>query len=491
MRKFRLLTICLALLLIGPLSVQARELRQGDQCVIERDEVLLGDVFILCRALNVNGTIRGNLLGAATTAEISGAVEGDLYLLAGQLTISGRIRDSIHFIGPALRILPSAILENPGAGLLSASLSTTIADGARIPDSIIGIGYQLLIEGTVDGEINFWGSALEIDGTIGGDVSANVGDSESAGVAELQTLLTLLPIDIELIRPGLRVRSGAAIGGTLSYSSPSEGIIEAELAHPPVFTEVIVQPDLAQIATITEPEDAERELGYFLSQVVREFLTLFLVGALLLLLAPAWVQSLLRTLNSRPLPSLGLGLITFILSFPVLVILALFSLLVVLALGLVQLGDFTIAGAFLLGAGNFGLASIFYFAAIFISRALVCLALGRWLTRVVRSGADNRSSQYVYLLVGTVVLTLIFSLPTIGWWLSAVAAFLGLGTLLLYIQGHIETRRRIAVPRPAGVILPSKSQEARYMPPPILDSSLSQQPGMDNLPPGFRWWDDD
>jgi hypothetical protein len=39
------------------------------------------------------------------------------------------------------------------------------------------------------------------------------------------------------------------------------------------------------------------------------------------------------------------------------------------------------------------------------------------------------------------------------------------------------------------VALPSRSTEAHQFPPPMLDSG-SRAPGMDNLPAGFRWWDD-
>jgi hypothetical protein len=87
-------------------------------------------------------------------------------------------------------------------------------------------------------------------------------------------------------------------------------------------------------------------------------------------------------------------------------------------------------------------------------------------------------------------LALLFSLPTIGWLLSAVAAFLGLGALLNDLQAQMDLRRRPQLARGGGQIaLPRRSDEARHYPPPMLDGG-HDAPGMDNLPGGFRWWDD-
>jgi len=492
MRMTRILAGLFALLLLfAAPAVEAREVLQGDQCKIAPTETINNDLFVLCRTLVIDGRVRGNVVGAATTAEINGTVDGDVYLLAGQLSVSGRLGGSLHFVGPAMEITDSGGLDDPSGNLLTASLSTTVADGAQIPNSIIAAGYQLVLDGTVGGEVNFWGSALQIDGAVSGDVSADVGDTESTGVTELQTFLTLLPIDLTLVRPGLRIGESASIDGRLSYSAPSQGIIEADLANTPVYTPVIVQPDLVQIAAITEPEDAGREIGVFLRQVLREFASLAFVGALALLITPGAMQALLRSLTSRPLPSLGLGLLTFIASFPMLVILALLSLLVIFALGLLQLGDFTVAGAALLIVADASFASVFYFVAIFVTRVLACLWLGRFIIRMLRSRVGTSVSVYVELLVGCLVLAFLFSLPVVGWLISALSAFLGLGAILTHLQSYFDTRRRLSTVRvTTPVRLPSRSEDARHYPPPMLDSG-SHRPGMDNLPEGFHWWGED
>jgi hypothetical protein len=163
----------------------------------------------------------------------------------------------------------------------------------------------------------------------------------------------------------------------------------------------------------------------------------------------------------------------------------------VFALGLLQLGDVTFAGAFLFGAANLSLISVFYVVAIFVSRVLICIAFGRVVLRVLKWSASARTLPYVNLAVGALLLALAFALPVVGWLFSAVCAFLGLGAILANIQGQVEARRQGAYVRTAGaLVLPAHPEEARQFPPPILDSGRTA-PGMENLPTGFHWWDDD
>ncbi len=484
------LLFLLVVMFVSVGTASARDVLQGDECSIPASQTINGDLFVLCRTLEIDGVVNGNLIGAATTAVINGEVNGSLYLLAGELTLNGEIAGSLHFAGPALRIASESQLSSADSDIFSLSLSTQLDSGARVPNSVIAVGYQLVLDGTVGGEVSFWGSALNITGSITRDVNATVGNSESSGVAELQTLLTFLPLDVSLEPPGLRVAETAQIDGILSYTAPVPGVIAATLSQPPAFTEVITQPDLTQIADIVQTDDAGRQLGLYLAQVVREFLSLFLVGGLVLLISPNGFTAPLRSLASRPMPSAGFGLLTFIISFPMLAILVFSSVLVVVAFGLLQLGDLTVASAVVLGVINLAVATAFYVVAIFISRSLVSLGFGRILLRVLRPGVGGRQNVVAQLALGSLVLAIVFSLPTVGWLLSAIAAFLGLGALLNTVQSQLEARRRPQVARVAGqVALPSRSDEARLYPPPMLNGG-QKSPGMDNLPSGFHWWDD-
>ncbi len=479
----RRLFIVLALLLVmGNLRAAsadplARDIIQGDQCTIPVDEHLKGNVFVLCRTLVVSGVIDGSLFGGASDIQIDGTVLGSLYLVGAQLNVSGEIGGDVHFAGGVIDLQPSAQLSDPRADLITASLNTVI-DNVTVPGSVTTVGYQLLVNGRVGREVSFWGSALMIDSIVAGDVTATVGDPSSTGVTELRTLFDFLPVDVALVDPGLRIGENGMVDGTLRYSGPVEGEIAVDLPNPPEFTPVIAQTDF-NLSTQTSLID---RLHDYAAGAVREFVSLLLVGVIGLLLMPRTLQTPIYSLRVRPLPSLGVGLLTFIISFPIFLIVVLLSVALMLVLSLFQLNDLALIGGLIVNVLNVGGAGLFFFTAIFISRVIVAIALGRLIVRLLLGDRPERYMTYVSLLIGVVLVALGASLPYVGWVFNALAAFLGLGAILLLVQRELDAARATITPEP------THSEEARQLPPPPIVEDTPRSPGMENLPDGFHWW---
>ena len=90
-----------------------------------------------------------------------------------------------------------------------------------------------------------------------------------------------------------------------------------------------------------------------------------------------------------------------------------------------QLGDLAlIAGAIILVL-DLGGMGLFYFTAIFVSRVIVCIALGRIFVRLALGDRPERYMTYVSLLTGVALLALTRRCPTSGFILNALAAFFG------------------------------------------------------------------
>lgn len=477
----RLFIAITLLLLFGSASlVSARETLQGDNCAVESGTTLTGDVFVLCRILVVDGTIEGNLFGAALNAQIHGSVEGSVYLLAGQLEVDGNIGGDLHYAGVSLLMLPEARLTRNESDLITATLSTRLEE-ITIPGSITSIGYQLVQDGRVGRGINFWGTALSIDGTVDGDVNANVGDPESTGAAQLRALVRFF-LGLDLLTPGLRVTEDGMINGQLTYTAPSEGEIAATLPNPPVFNKVEAHDDL--MLQINDQADLARRVDLYLGQVVREFVSLALVGFILLLLIPERLRAPLHNLRFRPLPSLGVGLLAFLVSFPIFLIVILISVILILLFFLLQLGDLALTAGVVINVINLGSAGIFYFVAIFAARVVVCLAAGRFILRMLFGNTSEQRTDIIALLIGIALLAIAGSLPLVGWLINALAVFLGLGAILNLIQRQIERTRQVPALAPE---LTGEGEPLR-IPPPIVDPRPTE-PGMDNLPEGFNWWE--
>jgi hypothetical protein len=325
-------------------------------------------------------------------------------------------------------------------------------------------------------------------------VTTVIGDSRSTGVAgQIENLLFMLPFKVDLIDPGLSVTRDAVINGDLYYQSPAAGTLNGTVSGEVTFDEIVSEPTLADL--VEQEESRVNALDAYVRQFFREFAALSVVGLVILLIAPQSVLTPLYNLRQRPLSSLGAGVLTLILSFPLVLLAFILSLLILIVLGILRLDSVALVSAIVLGVMNFGGASVFYFVAIFGARVIACLALGRMVTRRLTISGTMRS-WVVSLLVGVVLLALFASLPAVGWLFNALALFLGLGALFNVSQNWLRNVREQPVNRYTAAASASGSETlimplpaGSPKPPPMIEETPLPR-GMENLPDGFNWWDD-
>lgn len=485
----------LMIFLLSTGVVSANEVLDGENCTVTPDEIITDNVFVLCGELRVEGRIEGHLIGAARTVTITGSVEGSIYLAAVELNMNGQVGKDIHFAGLALTIDEQTQFEHAQGGIISLSLSQTITPGAVVPGRITGLGYQLIVQGSVGSDIGFWGSALQISGDVAGNVTATVGNAESNGASsQIETLLIPFPIEVELVDPGLIVSEDARIGGTLDYTGATPGIIEGTIAEATIY-----QPSgQALIGTVTEP--SSRTLRHYLRDVLQEFSTLGFIGVVVMLFIPRQMQAPLYYLRIRPISTLGVGMLTFILSFPVFLVIAFFSIVFMLVLSLLPLDDVVIFGGLALTLANIGGASLFYFTAIYIARLIVALAIGKFILHLLQRDDGTWRALFLNMAIGVFILAVFNSIPTFGWGIDALALFMGLGAILSAFRRMVK-RLVDGMPLRTG-IYPVSQPDIPLLPPPanyftdeeVFAAPIIQQnpppPGTENLPEGFNWWED-
>jgi hypothetical protein len=207
--------------------------------------------------------------------------------------------------------------------------------------------------------------------------------------------------------------------------------------------------------------------------------------------APALIQTILLQMRRRPLTITGVGVLTFTLSFPVFLLMIVMSVLVITLLSFLRINGLLLTSGLLFGLLNVGGASLFYFAAIYVSRTIVAIGLGRWLvyrvTRRTMSGV-----WLISLLVGSLVVGLLVSLPVVGFLINGLMLFLGLGAIIAALQGA-GRRVRESAPPPVTTLEPQPvgAGAPHLAPPPMLEPTSQRPRGMDNLPEGFVWWNDE
>ena len=463
----------------------ARELRQGENCIIPADAVVKGTLFIFCQNLTVAGRVEGNLVGIGLRATISGEIGENVYLAGLTLEQSGVILGDLHYLGLMMHLeAPAARPQRRLAGqVIFAALSAAFAENTRIAGPVTGLGYQALIKGRVDDEFSLWGSAFVLSGRIHGDVYATVGNPET-DAADLETLL--LPLDIEFAAapPGLAITPTGRVAGRLEYSGPAEASIEGRVDGPIEYqsTTPVLIPDLPQqgLASI------------FYDQFKRELTVLLTAGLLGLALAKKQFQRPLSHMRGRPVRSFVIGMLLFIISFPLVLILLIVTTIVILVPLALHLDGVALAAGAFLALIDIGLIGVFYFTAIFIARSVVGLGVGRLVLQVALGPDHARRSPRLSVLIGVALLSLFASLPVVGFLFNAGALFVGLGAIagaaLESLQKFRLRQLRSAVPAAyAASPAPQSPKSATASPAaaPLALPPIARGIGLDDLPEGF------
>jgi cytoskeletal protein CcmA (bactofilin family) len=319
-------------------------------------------------------TVQGDLLASGGTVRIDGRVDGDLVASGGQVVVAGTVTGD----------------------LLAAAGATTIS-GQVDGDARVASG-RARIEGRVGEDVLLGAGQVTIapDATIGGDLIVGAGRLEMDGAVAGSVLAST----------GTYARDGS-VGGSERVN--------------------VDRPEAEQ-----EPTLADRTVD-----ALRRYVSILVVGMLLLWLAPRVLRGAADAARGRPLVSFGVGILGFIGVIVALVLMVLVTVLVAVVLGLLGLGSLagvTVFGGILVVAG---VAFLLVLAVAFAAQAIVGLTLGRLL-----SPGEGRSflSGLGALALGVLVVVLVAAIPLAGGWLEALLVLLGLGALLLLA---IPDRRRL------------------------------------------------
>jgi cytoskeletal protein CcmA (bactofilin family) len=495
------LLICIAGTGVG--IVEASDGMRGNECVIQKEEVIDHDFYFICRTLTVRGAVEGDLVGLASKVTLTrdGQVTGDVWVLGGQLTVQSEIGDDIRFVGADLDISDRTRFPNAASDVVAAAISVEISRGAEVPGDVLMVGYQSIVGGDVGGRVDFQGQALVIQGTVGGNVDAIVGDArQESNLGAIQ----LLPYSISLRRSGLTIGEQAVITGDLNYEAARQANIPRGTVQGKIhYIKVLEQAD------ITRAEQSEALLSVLKSYVVniiRDTVSLILVGTLALQFTPVLMVEPGRRVRRALVPAATWGLTLFLVSFPIALLFVLFSVLVALGVTIITLGETTLVVIVILFLSTLNVVLIggFWFLLVFLGRAITCFVIGYSLIQGVRyylatrnySPDDppiiipplSRRGRWFALALGVLAISVIVNLPlpspvpTIELLLQGVVAFAGLGAIFMYGR-DVWYMREAAAGRGGWFAL-----GARLGIPPLEDQETPL--GMSNLPEGFKGFPD-
>jgi cytoskeletal protein CcmA (bactofilin family) len=435
-RWFLALVALFGLVLVGTLGIPqvARAVEFDDDGIVAADEVIDDDLFISGETVVVDGTINGNLIVSGADVTINGNVNGDLLMSGVAMTVNGQVNGNLAFIGQSLSLdggvrgslfcIGSSVTLEPsaivGRNVFFNGFGLEMEPGSTVGRDVLASGYQALLAGRVERDVHAEVGALEIEGFVGRDVTATV-SKPGEGLPRGLWWPGMPP----MVDAGLRVAEDAYVGGTLTYVSPIKQADAIEAT--PGGGVVYEAPD--------EPEVrvgfAHRAGQWFLARV-RDFVTLLVLGSLVVWKRQALLDRLTDQARSQPLPALGWGFAIMIGGHVAIVVLAVLVLVLGILMSVVTLGGLALT---VFGVGFSGLALVFALFSLSVaygSKLIVAYLVGKLiLQRLAFAHADKAIWS---LVLGIVLYILVRAVPGLGWLIGAIMTLAGLGAMWLLFR---------------------------------------------------------
>ncbi len=398
------------------------------------DGTVNGDVLAFGTRVSVNGTINGSLVTAAEYININGQVNGSIYAAALLLNMDPKanVARDVSFLGVQLNLQQKSRISRDlyTLSLLSASFAGQVGR-----NTFAEIGPSAILQFIFD---------------LAGWPLPNWLGSGSLPPVAVAKVFPLLPTS--WISPGLPVIQGAG----MSFLLPR--LPFASLAN---------QPHLLTPVSAMDPVWLE-DWGMAL---LRNLAALLLVGLLIAWLFPKVLTGSSERLRAAPWPAVGWGLVVYLVGWFLLGLL--FTLILALTIffftvSFVNVG-FVVGGVSLAGLG---LAFALFLLSIFYISKIVCAV---WFGRLIFGLVSKRAAagRFLPLLFGVILYALAASVPYLGFVISTLATFFGLGAMWLALRPVKRVPVQEPVTEEAPAALPDPVQPALESPlEPVLEPAV-------------------
>jgi hypothetical protein len=380
-----LVAIIVAVMTLTPLfagSVYALEIREADA----------GESLV------VTEDISGNYLAAGDRVEINANIDGDLYVTGGEVMVKGDVNGNVYASGGLITIdgyVAKSLFASGGdvsvRGDVSRNLyvagGQVVVDG-NVGEDLIGFGGDVRVNGIVGEDIIGASGLYYVMGYVGGDALLSAGslliDSDVGG-------------DATVASEDLRINSESIGGDLLVYNSNADYAPKESTVLGGEFT-----------LRTTEYESVEFDISSSLTALgimvaVVNTIGLFILGVFVVRLMPVKLESSVARLGS-----VRDWVIYWLYGVVTVIIVSMFAVaLLISVIGWPLLG-------FLVALG---------LIAYYLSFIIVSIKIGRAIL-------SRKRSNYTSMLLGLVIIQFLRFVPFIGWFVSDVIIFVGIGVMV-------------------------------------------------------------
>ncbi len=411
------------LLLFGAVSpVQAQGIVSGD--TVPAGVTVDDDLILFGETVTIDGDVNGNVFALGGTVTVNGKVDGSLYALSQQVLVNGEVTDGVY--GSALELVfgPEGKV---GRNVAFLGLSVGMPEGATIGRDLTGIFI------------------------LGAQFAGDVERETTAVIGPLEVVRLIIRLfDIQappFLAPQTIVPAGMKLASPVPYDLPQQGIVDTLL------------------------------MQRWLVFIVRDYVSLLLVGLLVLWLFPTPLKRWGNKVMKAPFSSLGLGLAIVIVGGIGLALL--WALILAVALGLGRIGFSGLGTAMgLLGFFAVSTAGAVLFVIVtFISKLVFAFQAGFLiLKRYERTGFWYRLGV---LALGLLIYVLLAAIPYIGWAVAVVVMLLGTGAVFLVFNDDRRFEKQAAVElakETPAVNPPVDAAPADAQPAPVAENPAEESP---------------
>lgn len=424
-----LLVLLFSVMIFVP-AAYAADFRSGDRVVIAADQVIDDDLYVTAEEIIIDGTIKGDVYAVGRNITINGTVDYDVNAAGQTVVINGKVGSDARLAGQAVILGENSQVAR---SLLAAAFSLETQQNSSIGNDLLFVAYQALLGGSVGKDVVAGGNGIELTGSVGRNMRVSVGDMTDSSFAP-RMFMGDIPVSIPTVPFGLTLSPSAVIAGELVYESqnPAAGVNEAQVTGPVVQQTPVpnVQPRREPVTPAAiQAQQTQGLVDWGLDQG-RRFLILLLLGLLALWLLPKFIGALAQAIRTKPLGSLGRGVLMVIGFIVALFAIVIAAILLAVLFGVLTLGELSglsiSSGIVLFGVLTFAF-SVF---TSYIAPIVVSFLIGRAIFDRVQAGwAQNR---FVAFIVGLILLSLISLVPILNILVGLLVAIVALGALAIW-----------------------------------------------------------
>lgn len=349
-------------------NASALTIQNGNNINVAKGTAISGILLVTGQDITVDADAPSDLMCAGQKITINGNVDGDVLCAGQDITVNGSVSGSVRVMGQ------------------------NVAINGAVGRNAIAAGQRITSQSKITGEMIFASQIASLGGEIGKDVAGAASDININGVILGNT--SFYGVN------SLTLGKSAKLNGSLTYESATDAVLQDGSTVAGQVSRTQPQPQKAGAFGQPQPKKTSQEM--LVSKI--EGLIFYLVAALLLaFFFKRFVIKITDAMLARAGASFGWGLLLLILTPIAAIVVAITVIGIPVAI----------------------IAAMLYIIALFFSRILAAIAVGRVLTR--NYWKSKQDSLIAATVLGIALCWLAFAVPAIGGLLSFIAAIWGMG----------------------------------------------------------------